>query len=124
MACTIEDITEAPGQAQADAVLGDLLINQCGGSTQRFLDLTFDFMARKSNWLKGGDAKQKVLAAFAKASGEPAPQPGLKSGFFAGAGKSTTATAAAAAASAAARSAPQVGPDLGHAPPCMGVDAR
>jgi hypothetical protein len=98
MSCVIEEIPEPAAPEAADRALGDLLINQCDGDTQRFLTTVFGFLGRKTNWLQG-NARQKVLDAFRQATGEP-PAPGFKAGFLANAGKSSSPAAGAPPADA------------------------
>lgn len=78
MACTIEDVTDEFDPTVFDKPLGDLLIEHKGDS-QKFMVSVFDFLKRKSNFFKQGDAKRRVLEAYREVSGE---SDGMKAGFF------------------------------------------
>jgi hypothetical protein len=106
MSCQVEDITEQLETAEVDKALGDILIHH-KGDTKLYLITVLDFLKRKSNFFKLGDAKKRVQDAYKEVSGEGE---GIKTGFFSS-GSSSSKPAAAAAApkpAAAAPSAPQV----------------
>lgn len=78
MACTIEDITDQFDPCDFDKALGDLLVGH-EGDVEKFLLSIFDFLKRKTNFLKEADAKRRVLEAYKQVAGEA---DGLKGGFF------------------------------------------
>ena len=105
MSCVIEDVTGVFDPKDFDNALGDLLINY-DGDAQQYLIAVLDFLKRKTNFFKQGDAKRRVLEAYRQVSGE---KDGMKGGFFA-ASKPTAPKTAAPSASAAGPSQQQVCP--------------
>lgn len=80
--CTIEDVTDAFDPTSFDKQLGDLLV-KCDSNASLYLTTVLDFLKRKSNFFKEGNAKARVLEALRQVTGEPEPPSGgLKGGFF------------------------------------------
>lgn len=100
MACTIEDVTDKFDPADFDKALGDLLLGY-DGDVSGFLVNVFDFLKRKTNFLKQADAKRRVLDAYRQVAGDT---DGMKGGFFG----SSKPAAAKPAAAASGQSAPKV----------------
>jgi hypothetical protein len=105
MACVIEDVTDVFDPKDFDKALGDLLIGY-DGDAQQYIVAMLDFLKRKTNFFKQGDAKRRVLDAYRQVSGE---KDGMKGGFFA-ASKSTAPKAAAPPAPISGPSQQQVRP--------------
>ncbi|KAF8055664.1 BOB1 [Scenedesmus sp. PABB004] len=79
MACAIEELPFDP--TEFDRELGRLLLGH-EGDVGAFLGSVFDFLARKTNFFKGPDAKRRVLDAYRAVAGEG--EPGFKAGFLGG----------------------------------------
>lgn len=96
--CVIEDVTGKFDPADYHAALGDVLVKGHDGDVQKFLVTVFDFLNHKTNFVKQGDAKRRVLDAYKQVTGEG--DGGFKSGFF---GASKPAAKAAATPAPATR---------------------
>jgi len=96
MSCVIEDVTGVFDPKDFDNALGDLLIGY-DGDAQQYLIAVLDFLKRKTNFFKQGDAKRRVLEAYRQVSGE---KDGMKGGFFATSKPSAPKTAAPSASAA------------------------
>lgn len=95
--CVIEDVTDEFDPTSFDKQLGALLI-ECKSDASLYLTTVLDFLKRKSNFFKQGNAKQRVLEAYRQVSGEqPAVSTGgMKGGFLASKPSKTSAAAAPA----------------------------
>lgn len=65
--CVIEELPDDVDPTSWDKPLGEML-SKYEGESQKFLACVFNFLKRKTNFFKEGDAQKRVLEAFKEAS--------------------------------------------------------